>query len=380
MTIRSSRRRLGLGLAAVVTLGLVLAGCGGAGPDNGQNSLKPNGAVADKIDNLILPIFAVACVIGAFVLAATVYVAIRYRARPGNENPKQIHGSTPVEIAWTLVPAVILAVIAVPTVATIFDIAEKPDAPLEVTAIGKQWWWQFEYPAAGGKGVVTADELHIPTGRSVWVSLKACDASLPGKCNVIHSFWVPELAGKKDVIPGRTNELKIQTDRPGTYLGQCAEYCGLSHANMRFRVIAQPPGEFRTWLAGQRRRAAVPLNDGNQPAGEAQALFSQKYQCTNCHAAEDSSVSSYGPNLTHLASRSTFASGYYELTKPKLVEWILNAPSLIPMESQDCRKGLGSPGVKCVGMPSFTQNTPPGQPVMTQAEAEQIADYLLQLK
>jgi cytochrome c oxidase subunit 2 len=129
----------------------------------------------------------------------------------------------------------------VPTISTIFDLADQSDATaLEVTVVGKQWWWQFEYTDAK---VVTADELVIPTGRKVHLKLKACEQDT---CNVIHSFWVPELSGTRDVVPGRTNELTLNADEPGTFLGQCKEYCGLSHANMRFRVIAKTPKDFET--------------------------------------------------------------------------------------------------------------------------------------
>jgi cytochrome c oxidase subunit II len=271
------------------------------------------------------------------------------------------------------------------TVKTIFSLAQPPHDPLKVTVVAKQWWWEFEYPNAGGgtKKVVVADELRIPTNRDVEVTLKACDPSLPGGvgsgpgCNVIHSFWVPSLAGKRDVVPGRTNTLKLRADSPGTYLGQCAEYCGLSHANMRFRVIAESSSDFDTWLAGQKKGPAVKLAD----AGHAEALFTTKFNCSGCHTTDDSSLSTYGPNLTHLASRSTFASGYYKLTRAKLIEWILDAPSLIPMQSEQCRL---PPPAPCVGMPSFTKNTPKvkGQTyaVMTRAEAGQLADYLLSLK
>ena len=167
----------------------------------------------------------------------------------------------------------------------------------------------------------------------------------------------------KDVVPGQTNTLTISADKPGTYLGQCAEYCGLSHANMRFRVIAQSPAEYEDWLAGQREGPTTELAD----AGAATDLFQKKFQCTNCHTTESSSVSVYGPNLTHLASRTTFASGYYELTRPNLIRWILDAPSMIPMQSENCRLPSRP---SCVGMPSFTTDTPPGYPVMTRAEAE----------
>ena len=376
MTNRSRRKRLVLVAMGLLTLAILAAGC--TGPSNGQNSLKPSGEEAQKIDNLFVPIAAVAIAVGIFITLATIYIAIRYRARPGRDDrPVQTHGNTALEIGWTLIPAVILAVIAVPTVSLIFQLNDPPakDA-LEVTVVAKQWWWQFEYPAAkGATKVVTANELHVPVGREVNTTLRACDPSLPGECNVIHSFWVPELNGKRDVVPGHENTLTFTASETGTFLGQCAEYCGLSHANMRFRVIVQSESDFQDWLDSQQEGPAVSLED----AGEAGKLFAAKYQCTNCHTTEDSSISTYGPNLTHLASRSTFASGYYKLTRPKLIEWILNAPSLIPMESEDCRKGLGLPGVTCVGMPSFVNNTPAGQPTMTRDEAVTIADYLLEL-
>ena len=371
-----------MGPAVVLGLSsLLLAAC--SAEDNGQNSLKPEGPQADKIDRLFIPVFWVSVVIGVLVLGAVVVFALRFRYRSGkNENPKQIHGSTPLEIGWTIVPALILAVVAVPTIITIFDLNKEPTGDVvNVTAVGKQWWWEFKYPE---QDVVTANELVIPAGRPVRVNLTACDESLPDKCNVIHSFWVPELNGKRDVVPGRKTFTTIEADKPGTYLGQCAEYCGLSHANMRFRVIAKEPGEFDRWIGEQQQAPSVPFQVGTgaqtQPAGPTQELMSTKFQCTNCHSVGDSKVSSYGPNLTHLASRTTFASGYFELTRDKLVEWVHNAPGLIPMQSKACRDPGEPAAGKCVGMPSFSRDTPAGQPTMTQQEAEQIADYLLQLK
>jgi len=374
MTNRSRRRKLLLAAVGLATLAFVVAGCG---PDNGQNSLQPKGVDAEKIDNLFWPVLIVATIIGVFIFVAVFYCAVRFRRRADNERPKQIHGNTALEIGWTLIPAVILAVIAVPTVSLIFQLNEDP-APnaLEVTVVGKQWWWQFDYPATkGNTKVVTANELHVPTGREISLDLTACDASLPGGCNVIHSFWVPELNGKRDVVPGHNNHTSFTIDKPGTYLGQCAEYCGLSHANMRFRVIAQSPDDFEQWLSEQQDGPAVTLED----SGDAGELFSKTFACTNCHTTEDSSISTYGPNLTHLASRTVFASGSFQLNRANLIDWILNAPSMIPMESQDCRLPPG-PGVTCVGMPSFTENTPKGDPVMTREQAETLADYLLSLK
>lgn len=384
MTSRVARAGRWVALAgALLAISAVLAGC--RGPENQQNSLNPEGPAARTIDNLFVPVLAVSVVIGVLVLAATVWVGIRYRERPGrNENPKQIHGSTPLEIGWTIVPALILLVVAVFTIRTIFDLAREPAGDVvEVTAVGKQWWWQFNYPE---EDIVTANELVIPAGEPVRVNLTACDDSIPGECNVIHSFWVPELAGKMDVVPGRDNATTIEADAPGTYLGQCAEYCGISHANMRFRVIALEPDDYDGWIEEQQAPAAVPLaeepeSEGEeaQPAGPAQELVVQKYQCVNCHTFDDSSASTYGPNLAHFASRTTFASGYYELTRERLIDWVLDAPALVPMETKDCRQP-GAPAVEdgtCVGMPSFVNDRP--GPVMTRDEAEEIADYLLSL-
>ncbi len=368
-------------LALVVGSALLLGACSDA-QDNGQNPLRPNGPDAQRIDNLFVPIFWIAVAVGVFVLAGVLYVSFRFRYREGtNDNPKQIHGSTPLEIGWTILPALLLAIIAVPTIKTIFDIQKAPAAgtALEVKVVGKQWWWQFDYT---DQNFITANELVIPTGQPVRLHLTACDDSLTGECNVIHSFWVPELAGKTDVVPGRDNKMNIEADNPGTYLGQCAEYCGLSHANMRFRVIAKTPADFEQWVEEQQEGPTVPLveSDGETPAGPAQELVYEKFSCINCHVFDDSKRDNYGPNLTHLASRTTFASGYYKLTRENLIDWVLDAPSMIPMQSKQCRLSSQEAILACVGMPSFEKDTPPGQPTMTRAEAEQIAEFLLELK
>jgi cytochrome c oxidase subunit 2 len=379
MTPRRSRGRR-LVLVAVAAVALVVAGCSQI-QNNGQNSLQPKSPQAHKIYNLFVPILIIAIIVGIVIICATVFVALKFRYKKDvNENPKQIHGNTRLEIGWTVLPALLLAIIAVPTVATIFDLAQNPGpSALQVNVEGKQWWWQFQYPDAK---VVTADELIIPTGRDVFVHLRACDGTsdTPTTCNVIHSFWVPELSGKKDVVPGQANTLTISADKPGTYLGQCAEYCGLSHANMRFRVIAKSPADFQQWLSQQQQGPVNPLfeSNGTTPAGPTQSLIVKTFQCTNCHIFDDSSTATYGPNLTHLASRTTFASGSYPLTRNNLINWVKNAPSMIPMSSQGCRLPPGE-GI-CVGMPSFINNTPPGQQSMTQQQAEDIADFLLEQK
>jgi cytochrome c oxidase subunit II len=379
MTDCTSRRRRWLTAGALLCLGIFAAACGDSN-NNGQNALHPKGSSAHKILNLFTPIFWVAIVIGVAVIGGVIYMALRFRVRPGGDNnPKQVHGNTPLEIGWTIVPALILAVVAVPTIRTIFDLSENPGKnAVQVKVIGKQWWWQFETLSSTKKvQAVGADELVIPTGRKVNVDLSACDPSLPDQCNVIHSFWVPELAGKQDVVPGRHQRLTLEADKPGVYDGQCAEYCGLSHANMRFKVIAKSPSDYAQWLDEQKQGPATPLNGPDKkPAGPGPEAIA-KFACTGCHTFSDPKASTYGPNLTHLASRSTFASGYYKLDKSNLVAWLLDAPSLIPMESKDCRL---PPPATCVGMPSFTKNTPPGLPVMSNDEADKIAGYLLTLK
>jgi cytochrome c oxidase subunit II len=364
--------------AALVAVSLVLGGCSTA-QNNGQNSLEAKGHDAHLINNLFWPVLLIASVIGIAVIGAVVFFAVKFRYREGkNDNPKQIHGNTRLEIGWTIVPALLLAVVAVPTISTIFNLADQSDAnALEVTVVAKQWWWQFEYTDAK---VVTADELIIPAGRNVHLKLKACEENV---CNVIHSFWVPELSGTRDVVPGHTNELTLSADKPGTYLGQCKEYCGLSHANMRFRVIAKTPKDFEQWVSEQQQGPAQPLYTGEgaaqKPAGPAQELIATKYQCTNCHVLDNASTATYAPNLTHLASRQVFASATYALNKTNLVNWVMNAPSMLPMQTEDpkCRP---SPVEGCVGMPSFTENVPKGESKMSRADAEQIADFLLEQK
>src|SRR5919106_97617 len=176
MTQQTPRPRRWVGPAVVLGSTLLLAAC--SAEDNGQNSLDPEGPAARTIDNLLTPVFWISVAVGVLVLTAVVVFAFRFRYRSGrNENPKQIHGSTPLEIGWTIVPALILAVVAVPTIATIFDLHEEPSGDvLNVTAVGKQWWWEFKYPE---QEVVTANEMVIPAGRTVRVNLTACDESLP---------------------------------------------------------------------------------------------------------------------------------------------------------------------------------------------------------
>jgi len=301
--------------AAVAPLLLLLASCAKNAP---QDTLEPKGPVARTIDHLINPVFVVAAVIFVLVQFLAIFFVIKYRAREGSPEPVQIHGNTRLELAWTLIPALILLAIAVPTIRTIFDLARKPKNAVNVTVIGHQFWWEIRYD---DYGIVTANELHMPTGRPVEITLKG------DPTDVIHSFWIPPLAGKADVIPGRTNHMHIEADDPGIYLGQCTEYCGLSHANMRARAVAHSPEEFDVWVQNQ-KQAAKPAAAGT-PAGEGEALFTAK-GCAGCHTIQGVSQGTVGPNLTHLESRSVFAGAMFDLNAGNLTRWLHDPPAVKP--------------------------------------------------
>jgi cytochrome c oxidase subunit 2 len=196
------------------------------------------------------------------------------------------------------------------------DVPQADRSALKLTVVGHQWWWEARYPASG---VVTANEIHIPARTSVDVVARTAD--------VIHSFWVPELNRKIDMIPGQNNRLELFAERPGTYRGQCAEFCGLQHAHMAFRVIAEPKASFDHWLEGQERPAAEPTS---KLAEEGKELFDEN-ACAGCHTiAGTPAEGTIGPNLTHLASRETVAALTIENTPHELGRWVRNPQSIKP--------------------------------------------------
>src|SRR5262249_30776325 len=216
-----------------------------------------------------------------------------FRERPGAPVPRQTHGHTPLEVGWTVAFALVLLVIGIPTIRIIFRTQEAPAATtFKVDVAGKQWWWEFKYPDLH---IATANELHLPVGQTVAFALHAPD--------VIHSFWIPGLGGKRDVVPHRVNHITMTPEQPGEYLGQCAEYCGLSHANMRFRVIVHPKGEFEQWAKAQQ---AAPVEPKDPLAQQGKEIFSQS-ACVGCHTIAGVSAGQIAPDLTHFASRRTFA-------------------------------------------------------------------------
>lgn len=313
MTVRSTRwARLVLVLVSVSLLVLLLSACS----ETPQSSLEPAGEQARKIDSLFGIAFWIAAGFFVFVQVMLVIALFRFRHRPGREEPRQVHGNTRLEVAWTVVPALILAGLAIPTVGTIFDLASEPADAMEVRVVGHQWWWEVHYPE---QGVVTANEVHIPTGRPVRLTLESAD--------VIHSFWVPRLSGKQDLVPGSTHKLTIQADEPGVYPGQCAEYCGLSHANMRFRVVAQSESDFNRWVSQQQQTARQPTSG---LAAQGAQIF-QTGQCIACHTVNGTQAQGkIGPDLTHFASRETFAGGTFEVNEENLTAWLQDPPGVKP--------------------------------------------------
>jgi cytochrome c oxidase subunit II len=314
----------------IVGLALVAAGCGaGGGGVEPQSALDPAGPVARLQDRLWDIVFPVAVAVFVLVQGLIIFAVVKFRDRGEDQPPKQVAGNTRLEVLWTIIPALILVGIAVPTVATIFRLSDSPaDDALRVRVIGKQYWWQFEYLNAGtNEPIRTASELHIPTGREIFIELEGRSGETDDVPDVIHSFWVPRLAGKQDYVPGHERTMTIQADEPGIYPGQCAEFCGLSHADMRFVVIAHEPAEFDAWIVTQQRPAAQP------PSAlllQGQELFGQQ-QCFACHSVQghpNNANARIGPDLTHFAERQRFAGYTYDRTDENLRQWIANPQSL----------------------------------------------------
>lgn len=284
-----------------------------------QSVFAPAGPVAQTQLNLLSLTLWIA--IGIFVVVGSIllYTVIRFRAKPGDPIPKQIQGSTTLEVIWTVIPLLILVVIAVPTVRDAFALAEPPaDDALEVRVIGHQWWWSFEYPELG---IVTANELRIPVGEVIHLTMESKD--------VIHSFWVPRLAGKMDVIPNRVNAMWFTADEPGIYYGQCAEFCGTSHANMRFRVIAMAREDFDRWVEG--RLTAEAWEPANDLVARGQAIFESTGTCFACHNVDGTSASgTVGPDLTDFGSRTTLAAGMLANTPENLEAWLRDPQEVKP--------------------------------------------------
>jgi cytochrome c oxidase subunit 2 len=345
------RRLAALGTGAA----LLLASCAKDAP---QDALDPAGPVARKIDGLWDLVFAMAVVVFVIVEGLLLLAVMRFRRRGGEERRvKQVHGNTRLEVIWTIVPAIMLAAIAVPTVGTIWDLSRRPTGNvLNVSVTGKQWWWAIEYPDLDPP-VRTANELHIPAGRPVYITLTSED--------VIHSFGVQRLAGTQDLIPGHETTLTIQADEPGTYLGQCREYCGDSHGNMRIRVIAHEAAGFAEWVAGQQEPGVSPSEELAQRGSD---LFLRPDLCIQCHTIQGTTDpgSPVGPDLTHFGSRDTIGT-VLENTPENLRTW-LEHPGAVKEDSL-------MPDYTC---PVETEQGP--QDCLSEDEVEALVAYLTSLE
>jgi len=306
MPFRSNVKKYGAALAV-----LLCAAALGAWA-HPPNILNPHGYVALAESNLFWFILVIATAIFVLVMSFFIYSIIRYRARPGAPEPVQRHGNSALEIAWTVIPTVVLLGVLATTLYTLLSAIQQPTGvkTISVTAIGHQWWWEFKYD---GQNITTADELHVPVNTVIHVNLVSD--------NVIHSFWIPDLAGKTDVIPGHDNAMWFKSDTPGAYRGECAEFCGTQHANMDFEVVVDPQSTYDAWIANQKLPAGKPTS---ALAVEGSALFASK-QCIGCHVINGvNSGNLIGPNLTHFASRQLIAGGVLDNTNPNLATWLRN--------------------------------------------------------
>jgi cytochrome c oxidase subunit 2 len=345
---------------ALCLLAAALLGCS---PEHyPQTTLIPRGDFARIADDLLDTTVKWALLVFVLVEGVLIYAIFRFRGKPGDPEPHQTHGNTTVEIIWTVIPALILAAIAVPTVRAIFQTNATPakDA-LTIEVVGHQWWWEFRYPEFN---ITTANEIHVPVGRTVSLRM--------GSTDVIHSFWVPQFAAKRDVFANRETRMWFKAEVEGNYPGQCAEFCGIQHARMGYRIRAQKPEEFRAWVAhmqtlGPKRPAAGASASGQKPTAAAagsvttasqgatlqqprpstaqgpdyaagEKLFTTK-GCIACHSlqAVNAPKGMVGPNLANIGSRSWIAAGTLKNTDENLARWI--------RDPQGIKKGVLMPSL-----------------------------------
>lgn len=279
------------------------------------NIFKPESTPAHAISHLAGFVLAITVAIFVVVAGLLVYAVIRFRRRANDDGtePAQVYGSGPVEAAWTTVPFLIVLVLTLATARVIQEVqdARKPAAAMDVQVIGHQWWWEIRYPKLG---IVTANELHVPVSRTgerlpTFLDLRSAD--------VVHSFWVPRLAGKTDLIPNKINSMWIEPERTGLFVGQCAKYCGTQHAKMLLRVYVDAREDFDRWVKEQKELAE------NNPSAAAGRLVFERTACINCHAVNGTVGNGrFGPDLTHLMSRDTLGSGALKNSAEGLRAWI----------------------------------------------------------
>jgi len=354
-----------------VVLGVLtfLTGCAA---DAELDTLNPQGPSARSIDNLFDPVFYVAVVVFIFVFAGTFIIWWRFRDDHDDEEfPHQFHGDTRLELAWTIVPTLILVVISVFTLITLRGLNETEANAVtievdgtatqwepEVVVVGQQWWWEFRYYLNGLDGVDLTDARHLPpadivtTNQMVIPAGEEIELAVTSR-DVIHSFWIPALNGKKDAAPGRVHPWKLEADEPGVYFGQCTEFCGLSHSRMRMQVVAVTLDDFAAWVAEQLQPAAEP-----QAAAAQRGMEIYQSQCARCHVVDGFNdndgadlVANAAPNLTHLMSRTTYAGGIFNMYEPdgsldrtQLEAWLRNSPAEKPAYAEG-RRGMPAMGL-----------------------------------
>lgn len=306
------------------------------------NIFKPLATPAESEYRMALFVFAITAAIFVVVGGLIVYTLVRFRRRPGDDvrqEPAQVYGSSQIEIAWTVIPVLIVFVLVGVTARVVASVEDTkpPKSAVFADVVGRQWWWEIRYPELG---IVTANELHVPVSasadaRPTFLKLESRD--------VIHSFWVPQLGGKVALIPNRANSMWLDPREPGLYLGNCAEYCGTQHANMLLRVIVHPEGDFERWVAAQKQPAAEKAEDADAPAGK--EVFRA---CGSCHTVQGTEAKgSAGPDLTHLMSRQTIGGGMVENTAANLRAWV-NDPQAVKPGCLMPRMGLTGQQVDAV--------------------------------
>ncbi len=325
-------RRL-LRIAPALCLLLLIAGCAENYP---QTTLLPRGDFGRMVDSLFRTTVFWAAIVFVLVEGALLFAIFKFRGRPDDPEPRQVHGHTGLEVVWTIIPAFILVMIAVPTIKTIFRTSDYASGDvITVEVIGHQWWWEFRYPDLG---IVTANEFRVPVDRTINLRMTSAD--------LIHSFWVPQFAGKRDVLPGRHNPLWFKAEVTGSFNGQCAEFCGVQHARMSFVLHVDSAAAFEAWVANE--RVGSPLvnsgrvvRDTTGPRDAAADSLERAGQaaftaggCLGCHAMVGTplagTTSLKGPNLSHVGSRTTIVAGMLQNTPDNLARWLSNPDSVKP--------------------------------------------------
>jgi cytochrome c oxidase subunit 2 len=301
-------------LGVVIGLAIALSGC-----QSSPSFLNPASPISARESNLYWTVLIMAFVVFVLVEGVLVWILIRDRKRPDDEQlPRQITGNNRLEAIWTIVPIILVFILFLMTVDTTRGVAAPAadDNDLYLRVVGHQWWWEFDYLDLK---IATANELHIPVGKTVQVSLESD--------NVIHSFWVPQLSGKTDVVPGQHNTMWLKGDQEGEFHGQCAEFCGIEHALMRFKVIVDSPEEFDAWVANQQQPVYQPQTEEEQ-AGYKELTGA----CETCHSIDPNHIDGdkIGPNLAHLFSRTTFAGSTFALNEANLRSWLKDTQAMKP--------------------------------------------------